>query len=234
MTLAIGVIFWPTYVLTLMGLIFGVYLYGFVFWGFFPEERRWRRTLTIGASLTIVPLALGIWLDWPWTDTLLWTGTVIGVVLLMAMDGCGSSPLYKGTVMHWLKHGDYQALFDPVVDPAMCTNCMACVLVCPMGVFAARRDSVRSVVSVDPKSCIECMACVKQCHFDAIFSRSGAYKGDVKSVPMLDVLLTRNWSHLKSEDRWLGQPTTVRNGIPIVVENVPKHEASTSGERTRA
>jgi ferredoxin len=73
------------------------------------------------------------------------------------------------------------------------------------------------VVAVKPDQCEECLACYKQCPTDAIFNRSGKVKGDVKSIPNLVALAARDWSHLRDEERWIGIPTTVRGGIPVVV-----------------
>ena len=149
----------------------------------------------------------------------------MGVILLMAMDACGSTPIYKTTVGHWLANGDYKSLFNPVIDPGRCTNCMNCVLVCPKNVFAARRDGVRRIVPVNPGDCIDCLACVKQCYDDAFFNRSGDYKGDVKSIPNLHQIMTRDWSHLETEDRWLGHPVVIRNGLPVLdIEYTPSPE----------
>jgi NAD-dependent dihydropyrimidine dehydrogenase PreA subunit len=102
---------------------------------------------------------------------------------------------------------------------------MNCVLVCPKNVFAARRNGVKRVVSVHPRECIDCLACVKQCYDDAFFNRSGQYKGDVKSIPNLHDIMTRDWSHLKSEDRWLNHPVKVCSGLPVLAEEVVEERA---------
>src|SRR5262249_29214052 len=93
-----------------------------------------------------------------------------------------------------------------------------CILVCPTDVFAAIRGEANTVVAVKPERCEECLACVKQCPTDAIFNRSGEVKGDVKSIANLDQLAAPDWSHLAVEDRWIGAPTRVRGGIPVVIE----------------
>ena len=219
MTIAVLLIFWPAYIIRVMGLILVTYLYGFCLWNVFPEERRWRRTITIAVSLSAPLLTLAAMRGWSLTDAVLWEATLLVVVALMAMDCCGSSPLYKSTVSHWLHKGDYHCDFNPVIDPDMCTNCLACQIVCPTDVFARRREGTKKMVVVRPDNCIECMACVKQCDDEAIFNRTGRYKGDVKSIPKLDFLMTRDWSHLADEDQWIGLPTTVSHGRAIVIES---------------
>lgn len=218
MTIAILLLFWPEYILRVMGLILFTYLYGFTLWNLFPEERRWRRTLTIATTLSAPLIALGVWRHWPLLHLTFWELTLLAVVALMAMDCCGSSPLYKSTVSHWLHKGDYHSDFNPVIDPNMCTNCLACQIVCPTDVFARRRQGTKKMVAVRPENCIECMACVKQCDDDAIFNRSCQYKGDVKSIPNLHYLMTRDWSHLADEDQWIGRPTTISHGRAVVIE----------------
>jgi NAD-dependent dihydropyrimidine dehydrogenase PreA subunit len=145
---------------------------------------------------------------------------MFGMVLLMALDACGGTPFHKTSIKHWVTKGDYLSLFSPVIDPDLCVNCMLCVLVCPTFVFAAKREGEKKVVAVNPAACEECLACVKQCPTDAIFNRSGEYKGDVKSILNLDYLVTRDWSHLEAEDRWIGAPIQLRNGMPVVIEPI--------------
>lgn len=218
LTIGIGLFFAPRFFLGAIAIIFAVYLFGFTFFPVLPEERGYRRTLTVAGVLSAVLWGLGLWQAWPLTQLLLWQGILLVVVLLMAMDGCGSSPLYKTTIRHWLKEGNYKSLFNPVIDPQLCINCMQCVIVCPKYVFAARRGAVKTVVAVEPDACEECLACVKQCPTDAIFNRSGEYKGDVKSIPNLQHLVRRDWSHLQDEDRWIGAATSFQRGIPVVIE----------------
>ncbi|WP_051334989.1 HgcAB-like fusion protein [Bradyrhizobium sp. Ai1a-2] len=218
MTIALIGLVWPIFFFTVSGLIFFVYLFGFTLYPLFPEERHWRRTLTITALLTTAMALWALWSGWATADFLLWEGVLVAVCLLMAMDCCGSTPLHKSTIKHWLLNGDYNSHFSPVIDPSLCINCVQCILVCPCDVFAARRDAENTVVVVKPDRCEECLACFKQCPTDAIFNRSGEVKGDVKSIPNLEVLAARDWSHLKSEDRWIGAATGLRGGLPIVLE----------------
>lgn len=217
MTLAVVLIFWPLFFVKVIGIVFAVYLFGFTFYPLLPEEVRWRRTAAIAVILMGCMAALGYWQGWTLADFALWESILAGTIMLMAMDGCGSSPLFKSTIVHWLARGDYKSAFSPIIDPALCINCMQCVLVCPRDVFAAVREEVKTVVAVKPDQCEECLACYKQCPTDAIFNRSGKVKGDVKSIPNLAALAARDWSHLRDEERWIGMPTSVRSGIPVVV-----------------
>lgn len=226
LTIAVGFFFAPRFFAGIVALIGAVYLFSFLLYPLLPAERFWRRSACVAAILGAALAGIAVWRAWPIADLLLWEGVLLGVVALMAMDACGSSPLFKTTITHWLRHGDYKSLFNPVVDPALCTNCMQCVIVCPKGVFAARRNGVKTVVAVAPDECEECLACVKQCPSDAIFNRSGRYKGDVKSIANLDRLATRDWTHLRDEDRWIGAPIVFRNGFPVVREAETEHAAA--------
>lgn len=222
-------IWWPRFFLKVLGLVFLVFLFTFCLYPLFPEEKRWRRTLLQAVILSGVLVAIATWQDWPGRDVLLWEGILLAAVLLAALDACGSTPLHKTSIRHWLTRGDYKSLFNPVVDPELCINCMQCVLVCPVVVFAARRETVKTVVAVKPDECEECLACVKQCPTDAIFNRSGQYKGDVKSIPGLAELVARDWSHLGTEDCWIGAPTRFRSGVPVVIEPAPAAAAAGGG-----
>ncbi len=222
MTIGLLAIFWPRYILGVIALIWIVYCFSFSLWYVFPVE-RWRvHTLSIAVVLSAALSAFGLWRGWSAYDFWVWEPTLLVVVTLMALDACGSTAIYKTTLRHWIEEGNYQSLFDPVIDPARCTNCMACVLVCPKDVFAGLRSTPKKVVSVKPDECIECLACVKQCYDDAIYNRSGRYKGDVKSIANLHHLMTRDWRHLEVEDRWIGAPTRLRNGLPVIADDAAR------------
>lgn len=218
LTIALFAIFWPRYIFTVMGMIAFSYCFAFSLWYVFPRERRWIHTLSVGAALGTLLYLFGAARGWTLPEFARWEVTLAVIVVVLGGDACGSTPIYKSTIRHWITNGDYHSLFDPVVDPAKCTNCMACVLVCPKDVFAARRDGEKKAVSVQPEECIECLACVKQCHDEAIYNRSGQYKGDVKSISNLHELMTRSWEHLREEDRWRNAPTGLRSGLPVVLK----------------
>jgi NAD-dependent dihydropyrimidine dehydrogenase PreA subunit len=55
-------------------------------------------------------------------------------------------------------------------DPAKCTGCQQCTLVCPHGVFAMEGN--RAILA-DRDACIECGACALNCDFGAIHVRAG-------------------------------------------------------------
>ncbi len=227
LTIGIGLFFWPSFFGRVIGLIFIVYIFSFWLYPIFPEERYWRRTLLIAAILLGAQLAFGLWQEWPVSGLVLWEIVLFGIVLLMAMDACGSTPLHKSTIKNWLTKGNYESIFKPVIDPGLCTYCLQCVLVCPRDVLSARRGKKsKSVVAVRIDRCVECLACLKQCPADAIFNRSGKKcKADVKSIPNLHYLVNRDFSHLRSEDRWLNLPTTLHNGIPMVMEGQARQTA---------
>lgn len=206
--------FVPGYTLTLMGLIFLLHLSWFGLWDVLPEERRWAKTL---AHLAIAYLGLGViawWQQMAWADIALWAATLAGLVLLISLDGCGSSTLYKTTPKRWLTKGDYRSHFDPIIDPAKCTSCYDCIDVCPKGVLA--RVPKGPAVSVRPDACIECLACVKSCHDDAFYNRSRVWKGDVKSIDNLKEIMTRDWSHLEDELRWVDAPVKFDKRMLVV------------------
>jgi NAD-dependent dihydropyrimidine dehydrogenase PreA subunit len=237
LTIAIAAIFWPKYIFGAMGIVFFVYCFGFAMWNFLPTERAWRRTITVALLLGVPWGAFMAWRGWSIPEMAIWEGIVVAVVLLMAMDGCGSSAVYKSTVAHWVKKGDYHSSFSPIIDPNMCTNCMDCQVVCPTDVFARRREGEHRMVVVRPENCIECLACVKQCDDEAIFNRSGKIKGDVKSIENLDLLMTRDWSHIADEDRWIGMPTAPINGYSVVAEGkllTPNGNGKSNGQATGA
>jgi NAD-dependent dihydropyrimidine dehydrogenase PreA subunit len=216
-------IWWPAFFVKTMGVMFGVFLFTFCLYPLFPEEKHWRRTLLQLAILCAGLLSFALWRGWPLDLMLRWEGVLAAMVLLAALDACGGTPLHKTGLDHWITKGNYHSMFNPVVDPDLCINCMQCVLVCPVVVFAARRTEEKTVVSVKPMDCEECLACVKQCPTDAIFNRSGLHKGDVKSIPRLEYLVKRDCSHLRGEDRWIGAPTQFRNGFPVVIEHESDH-----------
>lgn len=216
MTLFPVAFFYPHYALISMGLIFLLHLTWFAFWDILPEERRWAKTLThLGVSLA--GLAGVAWYTrMPAEEVALWAATLAAIVVLISLDGCGSSTIYKTTPKRWLKKGDYRSHFEPIIDPVKCTSCYDCIYVCPKGVLA--RLAKGPAVSVRPDQCIECLACVKACHDDAFYNTSQEWKGDVKSIAGLETIMTRDWQHLEAETRWIGAPLKFQGQTLVVDE----------------
>lgn len=55
-------------------------------------------------------------------------------------------------------------------NPAACTNCGICLMVCPHGAFA---PGPKAVQLIHPEVCMECGACQNNCPFGAIQVDSG-------------------------------------------------------------
>ena len=86
-----------------------------------------------------------------------WGGLGIGVVLLLAIDLAGSTPLYKS----WL-HDDRR--YQVVLEAEQCIGCRRCAQVCPRGVFAV--EEIAALPHAD--RCEQCGACIVQCPTDAL------------------------------------------------------------------
>ncbi len=215
MTIAPLLFFYPRYTLTMMALIFVLHLTWFALWDLLPEEKTWSKTLAhlLFSMLGLTGIAYAT--EMPPESIMLWAVSIAGVVLMISLDGCGSSTIYKTTPRRWFTKGNYHSHFDPIIDPSKCTSCYDCIYVCPKGVLA--RLPKGPAVSIRPDQCIECLACVKSCHDDAFYNRTQEWKGDVKSIPNLEEILTRDWSHLESETRWVGAPIRFQ-GQTLVVD----------------
>jgi len=211
-------IFFPKYIGGFTLLFFAVHLFCFIFFYYLPTERYWRKTLITIIILSLLLAGIAVLASWSTKAFILWESALLGMTIFVAADMCGSTCIYKTTVFYWLKHGNYESLFQPVIDPELCTNCGACVLICPKNVYARLRKT-KKVVAVHPKDCMECLACVKQCYYDAVFNKGNKkLKGDVKSIPNLDELTARDTSHLISENRWIDVETEVKGEVPAVAE----------------
>lgn len=55
-------------------------------------------------------------------------------------------------------------------DPAKCTGCGVCSLVCPHGIFTMREGKA---VIANRDACIECGACSNNCAFGALSVKTG-------------------------------------------------------------
>lgn len=56
------------------------------------------------------------------------------------------------------------------LDPALCTGCGMCIMVCPHAVFEIKERKARIT---DINYCMECGACALNCRFGAISVKSG-------------------------------------------------------------
>jgi hypothetical protein len=52
-----------------------------------------------------------------------------------------------------------------------------------------------------------------------VFNATGEFKDDIKSIPDVGTLLTRDAQHLAAERRWIGVPTEFGRGVLNVVES---------------
>jgi ferredoxin len=86
-----------------------------------------------------------------------WGGLGIGVVLLLAIDLAGSTPLYKS----WL-HDDRR--YRVALETRRCIACGRCAQVCPRRVFVVEE------IATLPRAgrCEQCGACIVQCPTDAL------------------------------------------------------------------
>lgn len=155
-------LFWSAGFLPLLGLIWGLALAVYVAFPLYEGLVR-RRSFAGFAALfggltlvgTVLVGALAGRLAWPFL--LRWGGLGLAMVLLLASDLAGSTPLYKS----WTHaEGSYRV----ALASERCTGCGRCAQVCPRGVFAV--DEVASMPQAD--LCERCGACIVQCPVDAL------------------------------------------------------------------
>jgi NAD-dependent dihydropyrimidine dehydrogenase PreA subunit len=185
-------LFWqPKFFLSLVLLIFIVTLFNFIAYPILPKEKHFIRSLVVFLIFTAVNFGVWTLQAGSLSELLLWELITAAVVFISCSDMCGSTAVVKTTISHWLKKGDYESLFKPVVNPNRCIGCRKCIEVCPKDVYAV--DSNKKVSAVKPDECFECLACVKQCDREAIYNQCpGRYKKDIRSIPKLDELMNRS------------------------------------------
>jgi len=161
--LALAVLlFWPAGFLPLVALIWGLALAIYLAFPFYePLVRRGSMAgfVALFGGLTLGGTALvGVLTGRPTLPFLLrWGGLGLGVVLLLAFDLAGSTPLYKS----WT-HAERG--YRVALDAERCIACDRCARVCPRGVFAVA--GVASLPHAD--RCEQCGACIVQCPTDAL------------------------------------------------------------------
>jgi NAD-dependent dihydropyrimidine dehydrogenase PreA subunit len=154
--------FWPAGFLPLLGLIWGLALAVYLAFPLYePLAARGSLAgfLLLFGGLTLAGVALvGALAGRPTLPFFLrWGGLGLGVVLLLAFDLAGSTPLYKSWTHAERRH-------RVALDEGRCIGCGRCEQVCPRGVFAVAE--VAALPHAD--RCEQCGACIVQCPTDAL------------------------------------------------------------------
>jgi NAD-dependent dihydropyrimidine dehydrogenase PreA subunit len=99
-----------------------------------------------------------------WAFVLHWSLASFVVLLILALDLTGSTPVYKSGL-----HED--RLLRIALDTERCKGAAFCEQVCPTDVFEI--DLQRRLATL-PRAgqCVQCGACIVQCPFDALYFRS--------------------------------------------------------------
>ena len=154
--------FWPAGFLPLIAMIWGLALAVYLAFPWYEPlvaRRNLAAFLLLFGGLTLAGVALvGVLTGRPTLPLLLrWGGLGLGVLLLLAFDLAGSTPLYKSWTHAERSH-------RVALDDERCTGCGRCELVCPRGVFA-----VADVATLPhAERCEQCGACIVQCATDAL------------------------------------------------------------------
>lgn len=155
-------LFWPAGSLPLIALIWGLTLATYLTFPIY-EPLVARRSLTgfvalFGGLTVIVTMLIGTLGDHLTLSFIpRWGGLGLGVVLLLALDLAGSTPLYKSWTHAEQSH-------RVTLDPERCIGCERCAQVCPRGVFVVAE--VATLPFAD--RCEQCGACIVQCPTDAL------------------------------------------------------------------
>ncbi len=88
---------------------------------------------------------------------------------LMVIELTGKKEDFAGGVKYLHEKGVTIQQLDKDVtrDDNVCTQCGACISVCPTGALAVNRETM--VVEFDPSKCVACELCVKACPPRAMF-----------------------------------------------------------------
>jgi ferredoxin len=167
---------WPSGVLPLMGLVWG--LSSLIFLGF-PLYEGWIRTTGKNVGFVFfdfgqygIPLLL--WVVFvlglmayallgggiSWGFVLRWGLSSFVALLILGVDLMGSTPVYKSGLHE-------ERLLRIALDAGLCKGAGFCEQVCPVDVFQV--DDERRVATLPgAERCVQCGACIVQCPFDAL------------------------------------------------------------------
>ena len=98
-----------------------------------------------------------------WGFVLRWGVASLAVLMILALDLTGSTPVYKSGL-----HAD--RLLEIALDEERCKAAAFCERVCPKDVFEIDRERRLATLS-RAEQCVQCGACVVQCPFDALYFR---------------------------------------------------------------
>jgi len=179
--------FWKQGVLPLMGFVWGASIIIFMSFPLFK-----KRLLAAQKSTRIAFFDIGgrgfpilLWIvfmlglaggslvlaAFTWKMMLYWGISTLILLLILAMDLMGSTPMYKSGMRE-------DRLLRIELDENLCKGAAFCEQVCPVNVFEV--DHQQKLASLPRQErCVQCGACIVQCTFDALHFRSPT--GDVVS-----------------------------------------------------
>jgi NAD-dependent dihydropyrimidine dehydrogenase PreA subunit len=133
-----------------------------------------------------------------WGFVLRWSAASFVVLLILALDLTGSTPVYKSGL-----HED--RLLEIALDEERCKGAAFCEHVCPKDVFAIDLDR-RLATLPRVEQCVQCGACIVQCPFDALYFRSptgGVVEPDTVRRFKLNLLGSRGVQKVRMPSREL-------------------------------
>ncbi|MFQ6084219.1 MAG: HgcAB-like fusion protein [Candidatus Aminicenantia bacterium] len=176
-------VFWPTSLLKVLSLIWGISLIMFLFYSYVPGK------IGIQKALFLALIFIGGFIFYSFLKgnlninrIILWSLGSIVLLFIIGFDFEGSTPLYAGsTTTFWSKKWPWvkkawaklgfkmEEFFAVNVDSEKCTGCRTCIEVCPLGVHEIDEESKKSKI-VSLEKCVQCTACVRQCPEGAIWT----------------------------------------------------------------